>query len=139
MQTLNANPRRAQPNYGSASRHLGRSVRSVHIIPAAPGWALAIPITDLSSNRVTGFQDEPLIGWAIEVLEPEDDQDSVVVVRNPIVADPCCEPDECLWRRPDRSLFSPLHCEYTSDEAAIADLQKLEDAASARKAPLVNG
>jgi hypothetical protein len=114
----------------------GRSVRRVYVIPAIPGWALAEPLRDLSDNRnsVTEFKDEPLIGWAIETLEPEGDKESVVIVdRRPIVADWSCDPDDCFIRRPNGSLFIPGDCYFGSDAEAIAYLEEEHTAEERRK------
>jgi hypothetical protein len=119
-------------NERAASHHRGRIVRSVHVVPAEPGWAMAMPLRD-DSNHVTALQDEPVLAWAIEMYEPEDHRDSVVVVdRRPIVADPCCDVDKCLWRRPNGSLFASGICDFIDATDAVAYLQEQVDAAAER-------
>jgi hypothetical protein len=67
----------------------------------------------------------------IQVVEREDE--SVSAEARPIVADPCCDANECLWRRPTGSFFAPFDCELANDAAAIAYFQEIEDAAAARR------
>ena len=91
---------------------------------------MATPLTDLS-DRVDRLHAEPIIAWQIQVVERDDE--SVSAEARPIVADPCCDVDECLWRRPNGSLFAPCDCELTNDAEAIAYFQEIEDMAAARR------
>jgi hypothetical protein len=108
--------------------------REVNIIPAA-GWSVAAPLTD-SSGRINRLHDEPAIGWRVDVCE-RDDGSVFVQQPSPLVADPWCDPDECLWRRPDGRLFSIGGPEFASDEEAIDYLRELQDEA-VRNPPAAN-
>jgi hypothetical protein len=49
-----------------------KETKNVTIVPAAPGWSVAIAMRDPNTKALTEFDHEPVVAWAVERYHDSD-------------------------------------------------------------------